>query len=154
MREILFRGKRTVLDNSEWIYGYGAIDNEILTLDFAKGIIRVEVEKGTVGQFTGLCDKNGKKIFEGDILGGTLELVTSRGNPTGSFSESRHVAEWGDEQSGFIARQTYESRYPKFYADKKPLGILKIVAEYYPIIGNIHDSPELLGKEGSPSTES
>ena len=68
MSEYLFRGLRTVLEQgSEWIYGYGAIDDEILTLDFTKGIVRVECDKGTVGQYINLKDtKTGVKIFEGD----------------------------------------------------------------------------------------
>lgn len=127
MREIIFRGKRT--DNGEWCKGYlskSRDENKRLKLcidyiDYEeKGVMRSSIIiPETIGQFTGLNDKNGKKIFEGDILEGLC------GSNKVYFDADFVCFDWEN-----ISGQLKES-FSRFAYD-------------YEIIGNIHDNPELL----------
>lgn len=140
MREILFRGKR--IDNGEWVEGCYAecngktfigIDISI-SIDefevFCTPIIRwIEVDLETLCQFTGLCDKNGKKIWENDILMAHLDE---------SYPEDAayETVEWG--MSGWATREAGST--DRQYLDKFDL-------EHYEVVGNIFDNPELVKEE-------
>ncbi|MBR6873054.1 MAG: hypothetical protein IKN17_06070 [Ruminococcus sp.] len=133
MREILFRGKRE--DNGEWVYGY-----YVKLPDAAGSVCFMHVPAGnpderntahyvaleTVGQYTGLTDKNGMKIFEGDIVsyGRTLHKVV--------FCNINGCAFFGIAmpERGEIWR----------FDASTPCDRMKV-------IGNIHDNPELIGGE-------
>jgi uncharacterized phage protein (TIGR01671 family) len=130
MREILFRGKRdkAYCPSQDWTYGVPFIDHEgdcIFKTDTTERVVDPE----TVGQYTGLKDKNGKKIFEGDIC---------RNTKTG---EIVYVA-WHGTMAGYVWSRQKEGCKHLF-----DFGALFRCFDKYEVIGNIHDNPELLKGE-------
>ena len=126
MREILFRGKRT--DNGEWVEG-DLLHYESGEMAICKGfskygyeateiIGRYKVIPKTIGQFTGLTDKNGKRIFEGDIV--------------------RY-----EDDIGYVI---YNGDDARFLVDSPNMYISMDYSNEFEVIGNIHDNPELLQK--------
>lgn len=133
MREIKFRGKR--LDNGEWIKGNSIVrvGDGFFICDWTGVAIKksefynlfTEVAPATVGQYTGLKDKNGKEIYEGDIIGG------SNGSINGWEWPFKSEIKWNDEECGFNT--------PNWgYMDS---------THYYNVLGNIYDNPDLLKTE-------
>lgn len=139
MRDIMFRGKaanrengrsyRTSYKNGDWVYGL--LTNTENYAGFAEmtntdGVCGIEVDKSTVGQFTSLTDRNGTKIFEGDVvrdeqsfLFGKVVYVT----PQDGF----------DGLAGFMVDDVDDGlqNYNGFWHNVE-------------VVGNIHDNPELL----------
>lgn len=115
-REILFRGKRS--DNGEWIYG-SLIQHDISIICSADE--QREVDPATVGQYTGLKNKNGKKIFEGDIM--------------------RFVA-YGLEYVGVVT--FIDGNFGILCETASPFLDHAIERHDAKAIGNIYDNPELL----------
>ena len=150
MREILFRGKR--LDNGEWVEGFynhlpcgrfGADEHMIQTvLENGKIGMLYDIDPSTVGQYTGLKDKNGKRIFEGDII-----------KADNGKQSSVSVVKFGDYYPEMFYKML-DMLCPGrqhllafgFYAEsiRKHEEMILFQSQCVEIIGNIHDNPELL----------
>lgn len=144
VREILFRGKRA--DNGAWIYGYYTmakwyLDEKGINVMLPIGAMfypRSEISEWhevlpeTVGQYTGLTDKNGKKIFEGDILKGQYDEDSPE-------DIAILVVLW---DNGWRIQQ----------GDRVPDFLEELDCQICEVIGNIHDNPELL-KGGEENAE-
>ena len=161
MSEILFRGKR--LDNGEWVdgnfYESGISGAYILqkvtrkTVDAKTGEITMrdepvpfEIDPFTVGQYTGLKDKNGKRIFEGDIVRFAWEhFVLS--SPGGYFVyPSGTVFKVGCLESGYMLCRTDDNSSAPNANGKVTNYNFWNFQRGFEIIGNIHDNPEFLEK--------
>lgn len=135
MRTIKFRGKR--VDNGEWVFGsldltanqaailWDRIDNEGDTAPWFADVV-----PGTIGQFTGQLDKNGKEIYEGDIL------------MLGSSDAGICEVKWNESQLAFCIRFYYERNL-----GIRPLGAWARDGKNIAILGNIHDNPEPLNEK-------
>lgn len=130
MREILFRGKRT--DNCEWAYGAPTKDNhgEMVMVESTfeceeyncRGANCLYVDENTVGQYTGLTDKNGTKIFEGDIV--TMPRYARYGS-------GKH-------------KSVVYFKNGKFAVNGSNYNFKDICPRNIEVIGNIYDNPEML----------
>ena len=147
MREILFRGKAISADNDldgKWIFGQLVVrpDNDdgidkTFICESGHRFIRClskmpctyEVDPETVGQFTGLTDKNGKRIFEGDIVSGD-----------NYWHENRKKYQVAFEDSCFFLVDDGGSFWHKDHI------------ENIEVIGNIHDNLELMSVEVEDGT--
>lgn len=129
MREIFFRGKRD--DNLEWIYGYiyRITENQEMPFLMMKDYhgITYPVYPDTIGQFTGLTDKHGAKIFEGDIV--RLDIAGIIFNAVCKFHSGSFGLVW--HYMGTDRWQAFTS----------------ICHVEYEVIGNIIDTPELMEGE-------
>lgn len=125
MREILFRGKK--IDNGEWVEGclFKMWKKTYILWGTTNNVPdMIEVIPETVGQYTGLTDKNGVKIFEGDIV--TIPGSKRMGLPAEIW--------YNELKTTFEIRRTGFNNISLFEAQ-----------EWCEVIGNIHDNPELLG---------
>ena len=131
MREVLFRGKRT--DNGEWVEGilFNAKEDTFIiphgneySYDPIEGlafdVYGCKVDPETVGQYTGLTDKNGVRIFEGDILK--------------AFGYN-YVIMWDSIRAMYYLRDPVYRVTSDFY---------NYCGRDLSVIGNIHDNPEIL----------
>lgn len=138
MREILFRGKainrnegchRTEYQNGEWVYGLVTrlYDEQFKNLPAemtnTNGISGIEIDYKTIGQYTNMLDKNGTKIFEGDIID---FFGRSDGDGYGVVKYDAYETEFGFEYDNI-----YRSLGRNFYP------------ENIEVVGNVYDNPEL-----------
>ena len=147
-REIIFRGKR--IDNDEWVYGRGLqqckdeLGNEIVAIftDVVKSenyikkegrytLNYVPVKVETLGQYTGLKDRNGKKIFEGDIL----EYIGKRKDNMNKVYRRKVVFHEG--MFALLSKELRAYSALNYHC-------MKDGRSAWRVIGNVHDNPELI----------
>ena len=129
-REILFRGKRT--DNGEWVYGDLLCNWTVPQILSEEDGNEYLVIPATVGQFTGLTDKNGVKIWEGDIIGDWTDVDGEQVQSTCPVFFEETLGEW-------MIDVNHGQEMAMAYSLASELNDFD-----YEVIGNIHDNPELI----------
>ena len=127
-REIKFRGKRK--EGSEWLYGLPYKVNNDYYIQVEGGLNSPDyyrVDSNTIGQFTGLLDKNGKEIYEGDLLDC---------DPSPQLPENPIKVGWSNKYASFVLNKSGWA-YSHYFGEA-------LNPEDCEIIGNIHDNPELI----------
>ena len=162
MREIKFRGKR--IDNGEWVYGYIVKVASPCGLGWVMHIPAkdpddnhrvVQVNPSTVGQYTGLKDKNGTEIFEGDAVcyrafasydyRGIVRFGEYEQDGSGDeYAQSKCIG-FFIERTAWIPQEWQDLEDEAFCLPEYEKTISLLEVEELEIIGNIHDNPELLG---------
>lgn len=130
MREFLFRAKSTA--HSGWMYGMlEFLKGDVFIVDSINDVRRSSpVERGSVCQYAGIKDKNSTKIFEGDIV------KENEGLSTG-------IVEF--YEGSFITRNEHNRRMiPALYMGENIRGMN---LNFYEVIGNIYDNPELIPEQ-------
>jgi uncharacterized phage protein (TIGR01671 family) len=130
MRDIKFRGKTETTEGKKWIYGYlfkvkSFFDEQEQWYIRNDHVLDKVVDSNTIGQYTGLKDKNGTEIYEGDIL----EIIVNNN------IVKKCVVEFKDGIFGVMFTKCKDlTAFPHFHNTT------------FEILGNIHDNPELLGE--------
>ena len=138
MRQIKFRAQD--IASNKWLYGdlrYHKDDVCIFEQDGNKG---EQVKRDTIGQFVGLKDKNGKEIYEGDILLWTRKNVHIEGRPIQDFSD-KCIIYYDNDKCSFRFRCKLDCGSCVGNLD---FSDDRAKESYIEVIGNIHDNPELI----------
>ena len=142
MRERIFRGK--ILGSDEWIYGDLRYCGGKYSI-YSKGRKAELVQENTIGEYTGLKDKNGWNVFEGDIC--KVVYLDKRCNSSGEhyFAENIIIEEVAFYKGTFCFKTTIED-----ITMYRPIGFEiyeKQKIKYFEVLGNIYDNSELLNNE-------